>query len=58
MIKNIYVRRLDDRSIVDTIPVTDPYPRKVEKIVMGMLINMNTEKYFVDFSECEGREDV
>lgn len=49
----LYIRDFDTRSIVKEIDVTGHSERQVEKIMMGMLINMNTEDYFVDDSDCE-----
>ena len=52
VVANIYIRRLDNREIVETVPITNLYPRRVEQVVRGMLINLNSEEYFVDDSEC------
>jgi len=49
--KNLYVRDLVTREIVNTVPVSNPSPTSLQKIIRGMLINMNTDKYFVDDSE-------
>ena len=48
---NIYVRRFGTREIVSTIPVTQLTERHLEKCVLGLLRNMNTDDYFVDDDE-------
>ena len=50
---NLYVRRYDDReTATSTIPIPGiPSMRTIEKTVRGLLINMNTEDYYVDDSE-------
>ena len=47
----LYIRRFDTREIVERVAVPRTDRRNVEKIMMGMLRNMNTEDYFVDDSE-------
>jgi len=49
---NIYIRDFRTRSAIKTIDVTGRSARECEKIVTGILINLNTEDYFVDDSEC------
>jgi len=47
------VRSFDTREIVHSVGV-EPYNlRHVEKVMMGMLRNMNTDKYFIDDSEVD-----
>jgi hypothetical protein len=48
--KELIVRRIDDRSEVSRIPVENPSERKVERVMMGMLRNMDTERFFIDDS--------
>lgn len=48
-LKNLHVRDLNTREIVHTISVSNP--SQVGRVIAGMLINMNTDKYFVDDSE-------
>ena len=54
---NIYVRRLDTREIVHTVPVKGANISRPDKIVAGMLINMDRERFFVDDSECDAVSD-
>lgn len=53
----LYIKDFATRSVIEEIDVTGSSERRVEKIMMGMLINMNTEEYFVDDSECVFDED-
>jgi len=41
-----------DRKEVKRIPMDNCSPRHVERVMRGALINMNTDKYFIDDSEC------
>lgn len=52
MTRNIYIKTFEG-EIVHTVPVENPNPRKVERIVTGMLRNMNTDRFYVDDSECD-----
>ena len=46
---NIYVRKLGTREIVKTIEVKLPISEtNHERLLMGLLRNMNTDGYFVD----------
>lgn len=58
---NLYVRSWATREVVKTIDVGDKPARRVEKIVRGLLHQMNTEEYYVDDSEVpeelEGEEE-
>ena len=48
------VRRFDTREIVHSVALHNSVsPRYVERIMMGMLINMNTDEYFIDDSEVD-----
>lgn len=47
------MRRLSNREIVHSVEVSNPTERKVERVVLGMLRNMNTDEYFVDDSEAD-----
>jgi hypothetical protein len=49
----VHVRRLSDREIVHSVEVNNPTERKVERVVAGMLRNMNTDEFFVDDSEAD-----
>jgi len=48
---NLYVRRLDTREIVHTVDVGNKSESQVERVLRGMLINMNTDEYFIDDDE-------
>jgi hypothetical protein len=51
---NVYVRKLGTREIVKTIEVKLPISEgQHERLLMGMLRNMNTEGYFVDDGELD-----
>jgi len=52
----LYVRRLDTREIVHTVVVKNPYWRKAEKIMRGMLINMDTDRFYIDDDEADELE--
>jgi hypothetical protein len=47
----VYVRKLSDRSIVHTVEVKAATHRRLERVVSGLLRNMDTDRYFVDDSE-------
>jgi len=49
----LHVRRLDTREIVHSVPLQRSDLRHVERVMMGMLINMNTDEYFIDDSEVD-----
>lgn len=42
---------------VKRIPVSTPTQRKVERVVSGMLINMDTSRFYVDDSAFDGLTD-
>ena len=50
--RELLVRKLVDREIVRRIDVGDRGPRAVEKIMLGLLRNMDTNKFFIDDSAC------
>lgn len=50
---NIYVRELGTQKIISTIDVTGRNARACERVTNGLLYNMNTERYYVDDSECD-----
>ncbi len=47
----LIVRSLDDHKEVHKVQVNSLDERRVEKIILGMLRNMDTQNYFVDDSE-------
>ena len=49
---NVYVRKLDTREIVHTIPYQrPPSDRSHERMMLGLLTNMDTDRFFADDSE-------
>ncbi len=50
---NLYVKRLDTRETVSTIDLHGKTGSRADKVVRGLLRQMNTEEYFVDDSEIE-----
>ena len=50
------VIRISDSEVVDTIDVAGYPSDRVEKVMRGMLINMNTDEYFIDDSEAYADE--
>ena len=51
----VYVRRLENQEIVKEIEVGKPSSRNHELMMMGLLRNMNTDKFYVDDSELDDR---
>lgn len=49
--KELKVVDLETREVVHKVEVTNDNPRHVEKVMLGMLRNMDTEKYFIDDSD-------
>jgi hypothetical protein len=49
---NVYVRDFKTRSIVDTIP-TNKTGSALEKMLVGLMRNMDLDRFFVDDSECD-----
>jgi len=52
------VRSFDTREIVHSVGLTNIGRSYVEKVMMGMLRNMNTDKYFVDDSEVDAAREA
>ena len=48
---DLVVRRLGTREEVSRVTVTSRTQRHVERVMMGMLGNMDTDKFYVDDSE-------
>lgn len=46
----LIVRATDDGSEASRVEVSAPTQRKVEKIISGLLRNMDTDRYYVDDS--------
>ena len=47
------VRKLADREIIDSVGVSCLSEHHVERVMRGMLMNMNTDEYFIDDSEVD-----
>lgn len=54
----IFVKTIEGNEIVNTLDVTDKSPPSRDRVVRGMLINLNHEVYYVDDSECIKAESV
>ena len=51
---NVYIRKMGSREIVHTVEVKLPISEgQHERLLMGMLRNMNTDGYFVDDGELD-----
>ena len=50
-VMNIYVKRFSDREIIKTVNVDGKSEIQCERVVGGLLINMNTYDYFIDDDE-------
>lgn len=50
---SLVVRRLTDNEEVDRVHLTRTDKCHVERVMSGMLMNMNTDDYFIDDSEIE-----
>ena len=49
MMPNLYVRALGTRELIETIEVTQV--SQVQKVMLGILRNMNMDRYYLDDSE-------
>lgn len=47
--KHLYVRRISDDEVVSRIEVRDEH--RYERVMRGMLINMNTDEFYIDDSD-------
>lgn len=47
------IRRFDTREIVHSVGVSNLGEGYIERVMYGMLINMNTDQYFIDDSEVD-----
>ena len=52
------VRSFDTREIVHSVGLSNLKESHVEKAMMGMLRNMNTDKYFIDDSEVDAAREA
>ena len=51
------IRRFDTREVVRSVALHSVRRRYVERVMMGMLINMNTADYFIDDSEVDAARE-
>lgn len=51
------VRSLATQEIVSNIGLTNLNARRVERVMRGLLRNMNTERFFVDDSEVDAARE-
>jgi len=53
------VRRFDTREIVHSVALSRYHiqPNVLQRVMMGMLINMNTDEYFIDDSEVDALKE-
>ena len=58
MSANIYVKRLGTNEVVDTIKFTGTSERKQERVMMGLLRNMDTDRFYADDSEVDAAIDA
>ena len=54
----LIVRRLSDRQEVDRVGLTSLGERHVEKVMRGMLRNMDTDRYYIDDSEADAAREA
>jgi hypothetical protein len=50
---NLYVKSFDTGEVVKIIPLKSTGERHVERVMLGLLRNMNTDDYYIDDSEVE-----
>jgi hypothetical protein len=55
---DLVVRRNHDGSEVHRIEVTGKSDRSIERIMLGMLHQMDTDKHYIDDSEIDGCDAV
>lgn len=55
---HLLVRRIETREIVHRVGVSNLSPNYIDRVVRGMLINMNRDKFFVDESEVDAAREV
>lgn len=53
---SLLVRRLDTGVIVHTVPLRSTSEGYVERVLRGMLRNLNTDEYYVDDSELDEKD--
>ena len=55
---SLRVRSFDTREIVHSVGLNNIGHSHVEKVMMGMLRNMNTDQYFIDDSEVDAAREA
>lgn len=56
---NVYIRKIGTREIVHAIPISSPpSDRFHERMMIGLLTNMDTEHFYADDSEVKTREQL
>ena len=45
------VKKFGTNEEIHKVEITNPTSRKVERVMSGMLINMNTDEYYIDDSD-------
>ncbi len=53
----LHIRSIETDEIVRSIEVSNPTTRRVERIVRGLLLKTDTERFYVDDSEFEAEQD-
>jgi len=48
------VKKLETNEEVHKVEITNPTQRKVERVMLGMLQNMNTDNYYIDDDDFNG----
>lgn len=48
---SLHVRDLKTREIVGSVPLSNASPRYVERVMQGMLRNMDTNRFYIDDEE-------
>ena len=53
----LHVKEIRTGAIVLSVNISHPTPRHVEWVMRGILINMDTDRFYIDDSECKEKED-
>ena len=51
MSKNLYIRDLNTREAIKTMPMSNSHPKHIERVMMGLLRQMDTDRFYIDDSE-------
>lgn len=52
------VKLFDTRETIHSVGLTDLRERSVERVMLGMLRNMNTEQFYIDDSEVDAAREL